>query len=485
MGMMQRGGAWGRLALLCAYLVLPNAVQAQVFHPQTFTLANGLRVVVVKNALSPAITQMVWYKVGSADEARGHSGLAHYLEHLMFRGTAAIPPGAFSRLIAEQGGSDNAFTSYDFTAYHETVASDRLAMAMQMEADRMHNLAIMPATASPELKVVLSERQERTDNSPQGKFAERMRAALYPGHPYGIPVIGYLEEMERMTPEAAMAFYRAHYAPNNAVVVVSGNVDVATVMRLAAGTFGRLAKQDLAPRKPLPKAKAPTVKRVVMKDSRVRQPLVEVETVEPSRATQKGEESYALEVLSDVLDSGEVGLLYRRLVVDRKIASGVSVSYDPQTRQDAEFSIAATPQPGQTAQALAQALNEALKDLARQGVGAQTVEKAKGRLRREAVFARDSLSAPGYIFGQGLVTGETVADIEAWPKRIQAVTAAQVTAALRALVANPRRVVGLLLPDPAPSGAATGANAGQADVNDSAASSSGSGASAGQGEETL
>ena len=186
------------LLLMATLSALP--VRAAVFYPESFTLDNGLQVVVVQNRLSPAVAQMVWYKVGSADEDKGRSGLAHYLEHLMFRGTATMEPGAFSKIIAAQGGRDNAFTSYDYTAYHEIVAADRLEKIMAMEADRMRNLRITPATATPELGVVLNERHQRTDNNPEGKFVERMRQALFPDHPYGVPVIGWRKELERMTP---------------------------------------------------------------------------------------------------------------------------------------------------------------------------------------------------------------------------------------------------------------------------------------------
>jgi zinc protease len=439
-----------RLLLAFIFLLLLAAVPARaaVFHPKTFTLANGLQFVVVQNRLSPAIAQMVWYKVGSADEAPGASGLAHYLEHLMFRGTEAIPAGAFSPLIAAQGGNDNAFTSYDYTAFHEVVASDRLAMIMQMEADRMQNLRITPETATPELSVVLDERQERTDNNPQGKFEERLGQVLFPGHPYGIPVIGWKAEMEKMTPEAAAAFYRHHYAPDNAVVVISGNVDMAEVMRLAAGTFGRVPKRDVSPRRVFLALKPPRETRVVMVDARVQQPHLEIHIVGPSRATEKDHESYAFEVLSEALAGGEVGVLYKQLVMKQQVAGSLDISYDPDARGPAPFVFIATPQAGRTIDELEKALNESLHHLARKGLSAVDVNAAKKRLRRSAVFARDSLLAPGYVFGSALTTGQKVADVEDWPERIKAVTAAEVNAALRRLVASKYRVTGLLLPDP-------------------------------------
>jgi zinc protease len=442
-----RHSAFG--VLCCSFLLLALPARAAVFHPETFTLANGLQVVVVPNRLSPAVEQMVWYKVGSADEAAGHSGLAHYLEHLMFRGTEALPGGAFSRVIAETGGEDNAFTSYDFTAYHETVAADRLGTVMQMEADRMQNLQITPETAATELKVVLAEREERTGNSPQGLFHEKIRKALFARHPYGVPVIGHQDEIAKATPEDAREFYEHHYAPNNAVVVISGNVELSEVMRLAAGTFGRLPKHNVPPRPFLSKPAVPAAKRVDMRDARVQQPHLEVHVAGPSYATQTKGEAYALEVLGEALCGGEVGVLYRQLVIQQKIASGVDVSYDPQARGPAEFMLVVTPQPGRSMDELEKALDAALRGLATRGIDRKTVAAAKGRLTRAAIFARDSLSFSGQVLGQALTTGESVDEVEAWPERIDAVTVDRVNASLRDFVKNPHRVTGVLMPESA------------------------------------
>ncbi len=421
---------------------------AAVFYPEAFTLANGLQVVVVQNRLSQAVSHMVWYKAGSADEDPGRSGLAHYLEHMMFRGTAAVPPGGFSRIIAAQGGNDNAFTSRDFTAYYANVAADRLPLVMQMEADRMQKLRITPDVAEPELNVVLSERQQRIDNKPEGLFAERMQAALFPGHPYGIPVIGHAAEIAAITPAMAQDFYRRHYAPNNAVVVISGNVDMNEVMRLAAGTYGRVPPRGVFPRRDLPAVGEPREKRVLMTDARVRQPYVTLRAAAPSYATGKGREAYAYEVLQEILDGGEVGVLYRELVVRQRLASAISVSYDPQVRGPSVFAITAMPQPGIGAHEVEKGVRDVLGDLARKGAAPKETERAKTRLARRAVFARDSLMTPGYVFGQGLVTGQTIEDIETWPQRIERVSASDVTRALRALNASRNRVTGMLLPGP-------------------------------------
>jgi zinc protease len=424
-----------------------SCARAAVFYPTDFTLSNGLQVVVVPNHLAPVVTQMVWYKVGATDEEPGRNGLAHYLEHLMFRGTKTIPPDEFSRIVAAQGGEDNAFTSYDYTAFYEEVASDRLPMIMQMEADRMAKLRITPDTAIPELKVVLDERQQRTDNDPQGRFVEKLDNKYQPHYPYGRPVIGWKHEIEKLNTVDAERFYNAHYAPNNAVVIISGDVRVEDVMRLAAATYGRLPRRDVAARLPVPAPSLPATHDFSMTDAGVDQPEIIWRLGAPSYSSQTHDEAYAYEVLAEALDGGEIGLLYRRLVSRQGIASGVETSYDPDARGVTSFTIGATPAPGKPAKLVAHALRTMVSDLAAEGLSAEDVDSAKKRLKRSAIFAREGLMMPGYAFGMALTTGHSVADVEAWPDRIDAVTTDQVNAALRALAATSYETMGMLLPD--------------------------------------
>lgn len=436
------------LLVFSGVLLLTGKTEAAVFYPTSFTLENGLQVVVVPNHLAPAVNQMVWYKVGSADEDNGKRGLAHYLEHLMFRGTKTYAPGEFSKMVSAQGGNDNAFTSFDYTAYHETVATDRLPMIMRLEADRMMNLQITDATAKPELSVVLSERQQRTDNSPEGRFSEKARHILLPNHPYGSPVIGWQKEVEKLSVPAAAEFYKRHYAPNNAVVIISGDVDPDNVKLLATEIYGVVPKVDLAPRAPVPPSPKPSQQRFEMRDAGVEQPQLDMNIVVPSYTTQKNTEAYAYEVLAETLDGGDVGELFRHLVTQQSVASAVDTSYDPDTRGDAVFSIGVTPQPGKSAHQLEKALQTTLRKLVKDGLGEKAVDRAKQRLIRLAVFARDSLMAPGYAFGMAIATGHSIDDVEAWPQRIESVTVADVNTALRALVKNDRKLVAVLLPDP-------------------------------------
>jgi zinc protease len=442
-----RGLLW-HLFILTFFISGIGSARAAVFYPTNFTLANGLQVVVVPNHLAPVVSQMVWYKVGAADEVAGKNGLAHYLEHLMFRGTDIVPAGEFSKIIAAQGGDDNAFTSYDYTAYFEEVAADRLPMIMQMEADRMHNLRITPETAAPELHVVLDERQQRTDNDPEGRFIEKLDHKFLPHYPYGRPVIGWKREIEDLNATDAQNFYASHYAPNNAVVIISGDVKVEDVMRLAAATYGRVPRRDVGHRHVFGTAPAPVLHDFTSVDAGVEQPQIIWRFVAPSYATQKDNSAYAYEVLAEALVDGEVGVLYQKLVEEQGVASAIETGYDPDARGETSFTLAASPRPGVSYRKLEKAMRAVLHDNADKGLDAAAVEDAKKRLQRSALFAREGLMMPGYAFGMALTTGHTVADVEAWPDRINNVTLDQVNAALRELAATPRQIMGALLPDP-------------------------------------
>jgi zinc protease len=318
----------------------------------------------------------------------------------------------------------------------------------------MQNLLITPETATPELSVVLDERQERTDNNPEGKFMEKLRHMLLPHHPYGIPVIGWKRKIEKLTPADARTFYQNHYAPDNAVVIISGDVTPEKVMHLAAAIYGSVPRRDVMMRSALPPSPAPSSRELVMEDVGVDQPQLIWQASVPSYSTQKNREAYAFEVLAEALDSGEVGILYQTLAREQGLASVVETEYDPDARGDTMFLIGLSPNPGKDPRQLEKALQNELRALAQTGLDTKTIDDAKRRLERSAIFARDGLIIPGYDFGMALTTGHTVADVEAWPDRIEAVTVDQVNTALRDLVGTQRSVTGLLLPDPHASAAA-------------------------------
>ncbi len=436
------------LRALCLFIVAAFAAPAGagVFNPETFTLANGMQVVVVPNHRAPVVVHMVWYRVGSADDPAGKSGLAHFLEHLMFKGTEKVPGDEFSRTVARNGGNQNAFTSSDYTGYFEKVAKGRLALVMALEADRMVNLVLTDAAVLPERKVILEERRSRTDNEPGALLREQVSAAQYLAHPYRIPIIGWAHEIRSLTTEDALAFYRRYYAPDNAVLVVAGDVTAAELRPLAENTYGAIPARGVEPRRRTQEPPQRAARRVVLRDARVRQPAWNRSYLAPSYTAGAREHAYALQVLAEILGGGATSRLYRALVVERKIAASAGAWYGATSLDVTRFGFYASPARGVEVAAVEAAIDAEIALLLADGVTAQEVARVTTRLVREAVYARDSLSTPARIFGAALTSGRTVDDVEAWPERIAAVTAAEVNAAARAVLKPETSVTGVLLP---------------------------------------
>ncbi len=434
------------LSALTAFAAVQPAA-ARVYDPETFTLKNGMQVVVVNNPRAPVISQMVWYKVGSADEEPGKSGLAHYLEHLMFKGTAKMKPSEFSRTVARNGGRDNAFTAYDYTAYFENIARDRLELVMGMEADRMVNLRLTDDIVLPERKVIQEERRQRTENEPASRLYEQLYSLLFVHHPYGTPIIGWMHEIEKLTTQDALDFYKRHYAPNNAILVVAGDITAAELKPLAEKTFGKLKPvATIPPRVRVTEPPTEGARRITLTDDQVRQPNWTRLWKAPSYNAGEKQYANALEVLENILSDGATSRLYKSLVVEQKIAAGVNLSYNPAALDLGTLSISATPAPGQDVAAMEKAVDAEIARLLSGGVTDAEVASAKTRLRRDAIFARDSLQGPAYAFGLALTTGQTVQDVEEWPDRINAVTTQQVNEAARLVLGQGNHATGILLP---------------------------------------
>jgi zinc protease len=397
-----------------------------------FRLANGLDVVVVPDRRTPVVTHMVWYRVGSADEPRGRAGIAHFLEHLMFKGTKNHPEGEFSRVVAELGGEENAFTSNDYTAYFQRVAKEHLPTMMAFEADRMRNLVLADPSVYSERDVVLEERRMRVDSVPASQLGEAMTAALFVNHPYGMPVIGWKSEIEQYSREDALAFYRRFYAPNNAILVVAGDVTADEVRRLADDTYGKLDGEPgigprLRPREPDPVV----ARRLSLADERVRQPTLQRMYLTPSYSTAKPGEAEALEVLAQALGAHATGRLNKRLVLDRKLAVAASAWYSGNALDEHMFGVYAVPAEGVSLEDLEKALDETLAEIAQEGFSEAEINRAKTRLVADAVYRRDSQSSLARYFGSGLTTGLNVRQMLDWPDAIRRVAAADIGAALR------------------------------------------------------
>jgi len=431
-------------ALWVVLLVMP-AARAAGPTVADFTLANGLEIVVVPDHRTPVVTHMVWYKVGSADETAGKSGLAHFLEHLMFKGTAKNPEGKFSKTVAALGGQENAFTTADYTAFFQRIAREHLETMMGFEADRMTGLVLSEENVRPELKVVLEEWNMRVANSPDARLGEQVSAALYLNSPYGRPVIGWRPEIEKLTREDALAFYRRFYTPNNAVVVIAGDVTPEEVKALAAKTYAKVPRvADVAararPQEPPPVA----VRTVMLADPRVAQPSLQRSYLVPSYATSR-KDAEALEVLAHILGSGATSRLYRALVVDQRIANNAGAFYQGSALDETRFGVYAIPQPGIGFTACETAIDQVIAEVAEKGITADELERAKTRMIADAVYAQDNQAALARWYGAALTTGSTVADVQAWPDRIRAVSAESIREAARTWLDRRRSVTGYLV----------------------------------------
>jgi len=432
-------------AVLLVLSGLPEA-RAGVFNPTTFTLKNGMQVVIVENHRVPVVSHMVWYRVGSADEGPGETGIAHFLEHLMFKGTKKRKPGEFSQIVARNGGQENAFTSTDYTAYFQTIAADRLEMVMEMEADRMTNLVITDKEVEPERLVVLEERRSRVDNNPGAILGEHINGALFLNHPYRNPVIGWEHDIKALDIKRILAFYKRWYAPNNAILVVAGAITAEQVRPLAKKYYGKIPAQPPVVRNRAKEPPQKAAREVVLRDKRVRQPSWRRSFLAPTLQWGDKTHVYPLEVLSNILGGGASSRLYRRLVVENKTAVSSGAYYSGDDRGPGRFVFYASPRGDVTMDALEMAVEAEITDIIKNGITADEVLRAKERMVAEAVYARDSLSGGARALGAALASGLSVDDVESWPDNIAAVTAKQINEAAKALFDNNRSVTGLLLP---------------------------------------
>ena len=413
-----------------------------------FKLTNGLEIVVIPDHRTPVITHMVWYKVGSADELAGKSGIAHFLEHLMFKGTAKNPIGRFSKAVASIGGQENAFTTADYTGYFQRTSREHLKTLMEFEADRMTGLVLTDAVVRPELNVVLEEQNQRVANNPGARLSEQLEAALYLNHPYGKPVIGWRHEIEQLNREDALAFYRRFYTPNNAVLVVAGDVTADEVKKLAEATYGKVApRAKIAPRQrpQEPEQRAP--RHVELADPRVEQPSLQRYYLVPSATSAKAGEAEALDVLAHILGNGATSRLYNILVVERGLAVNAGGWYQDTALDATRFGIFGTPKPGVTLPQLEEAMDAVIAEVVANGVAADEVERAKNKLLADTIFAQDNQATLARWYGAALSTGSTVERVTTWPDRLRAVNAEAVREAARAWLDKRRSVTGYLIKD--------------------------------------
>ncbi|WP_339633895.1 pitrilysin family protein [uncultured Sneathiella sp.] len=419
----------------------------KLFDPKVTTLENGLEVVVLEDHRAPVVTHMVWYRVGAADEKPLKSGIAHFLEHLMFKGTKNLEPGEFSEIVAENGGQENAFTSQDYTAYFQNVSADKLPLFMEMEADRMNNLVLTDDIVAPELKVVLEERSQRTDNNPAALFGEQFTATQFLAHPYGTPVIGWRHEIENLTTQDALDWYNTYYTPNNAILIVAGDVKAEEVFELAEKYYGPIPARDIPERERAQEPPQLAKRTIEMSDKRVREPSWRQSYLAPSARSEDQANLRALEVLSQILGGGVTSRLYADLVVDQKIATNAGAYYSSGSYDKSTFVVYGSPTSDHTLDEVEASVQAIIQDVIKNGVTEKELNRAKRKLLADAIYARDSIRGAANIFGGALASGETIENIVNWPQHISEVTAEQVQEAARNVFDERQSVVGRLTPE--------------------------------------
>ncbi|MGR3815680.1 MAG: M16 family metallopeptidase [Cognatishimia activa] len=435
-----------RRMILLAGLAIAATLPARAQEAVTdFTLDNGMQVVVVEDHRAPVVMHMVWYKAGSADEPAGTSGIAHFLEHLMFKQTENLAPGEFSETVTAQGGQDNAFTSYDYTAYYQRVAADRLELMMQMESDRMVNLRLTEEDILTERDVIIEERNQRTENSAGALFREQRMAAQYMNHRYGVPIIGWRHEMETLDMADALAFYEEFYAPNNAILIVAGDVEPEDVRALADKYYGVIpANPDLKPRARTQEPPQLSARRMVYRDARVAQEYVTRSYLAPERDAGDQREAAALTLLAAILGDGPTAVLPRDLQFGSKQAVYTTAFYGGMSLDDTTFGLVIVPSEGVGLQEAEDAMDASVRQFIKDGVDEDHLKRIKMQLRAAQIYARDDADAVGNRYGRALTSGLTIQDVQEWPDILQSITGDEIVAAAERVFKVENSVTGWL-----------------------------------------
>ena len=435
----------GLAAFALSLSLVPMALWAQQEGVTTFELDNGMQVVVVEDNRAPVVQHMVWYRAGSADEPVGSSGVAHFLEHLLFKATDTLADGELSATVSANGGRDNAFTSYDYTAYYQRVAADRLELMMQMESDRMRNIRFTDANVATERDVIIEERNLRTENNPRALFSEQMNAAQYLNHRYGVPIIGWMHEMESLDKEDALGFYNTYYYPNNAILVVSGDVEAEEVKRLAEIYYGVIpANPDLPERVRSQEPPQNAERRLVFRDARVAQEYVSRSYLAPERDPGDQTAAAALTLLAEVLGGGQTSYMTEKLQFDEQKAVFSGAYYRGTSLDDTTFDVVLVPVPDLSLQEAEAAMDEVLAQFLIDGVDPEQLERIKYQLRASEIYERDDVDRIARRYGAAMAVGLGVADIQKWPDILQAVTAEDIMQAARAVFDRDASVTGWL-----------------------------------------
>ncbi len=434
------------LAPLLLFLALVPALAAATVVEHR--LANGLKVIVKEDRRAPSVVQQLWYRAGSMDERSGTTGVAHVLEHMMFKGTSRFGPGEFSRRVSRVGGRENAFTGRDYTVYFQQVQRDSLALVMELEADRMTNLVLRPKDFASEIQVVMEERRLRTEDRPRSLTFEAMMAAAFTAHPYRWPIIGWMDDLASMTYRDAQQWYRQWYAPDNAVLIIVGDVDAKTVIRLAQRHYGPIRRRAVPQRRAQAEPAQRGIRRVVTKAPADAAYLILGYKVPVLRDLQRDWEAPALEVLAGVLSGNESARLNQALVRDSRVATDAGAGYEQLARGPGMFYLHGTVAPGRASVELETGFRDAVARIVTEGVTAKELERVKTQLAAREIYKRDSIFAQAMEMGQLENAGFSHRDIETILAKLREVTAEQVRAVASKYLVDDGLTVAALDPQP-------------------------------------
>jgi zinc protease len=436
--------------LLLSFALVPAMAIAEI---QEFKLANGMKVIVQEDRRAPVVVSQVWYRAGALDEVNGKTGVAHVLEHMMFKGTKKVPAGQFSRLIAAAGGKENAFTGQDYTCYFQQLEKSHLPLAMKLEADRMANLVITDEEFAKEIKVVMEERRWRTEDKPQSKVNEQFQSTAFKAHPYARPVVGWMNDLENMTAADAREWYNTWYAPNNATLVVVGDVKAADVVKLAKQHFGKLKAKKLPARKPQIEPPQMGERRLVVK-APGKLPYLAMgfhtpTLVDNPTTPEQGWEPYALDVLAGVMSGNDSARLNQKLVRETSIAIDVGAGYDSTSRgRESLFELVATPAEGKTVQDIEAALIAQIELIKTSGVTQQELDRVKAAVIASDVYQRDSMFYQAMQIGQLETMNYSWRLLKDYPEKLKAVTSEQIQTVAKKYLIKDNMTVAVLDPQP-------------------------------------
>lgn len=430
--------------LLILFLIVCFSGNVFAIQINNFHLKNGMEVVHIPSKRIPAIAHLVWYKAGAMDEPIGKSGIAHLFEHLMFKKTENLADGEFSKTIAVNGGDDNAGTSQDYTVYHQAIAKKHLSLVMSLEAERMKNLVVNKNSVKNEIDIVIEERNMRVDNNPKALLREKMKKALYRDHPYATPVIGWKDEIKALTKDDALNFYKTYYSPNNAILVVAGDVTIDQIKSLAEKHYGELEISKIE-QKHLPKL-SPLEKSQIIKQSN---PSVKKSEflryyLAPSALSEGNKHTEALSVLSQILGGGETSRLYQKMVMDEHLVTKIGSYYDSISKGESIFGFYAIPKDKVKFEKISTTIEEEIRNIIKNGIPKDALTRAQNILKADFIYAQDGLKNMAFIYGRAITTGLSADYITKWPERISKVTEDDIIQAAKYIFENKHSVTGFL-----------------------------------------